>query len=166
MKPILLDIKTGQQKLAVISKASAGEMPLKKDGWQFNWRSLAKTEGAMLFKISLEENPEGAEGMLMLSLMFDEMLYMNNIEVAPQNYGKDGRYENIAGCLLAFACRMSMTHGKGAYKGYLTFDSKTELIELYRNKYGATPAMGQKMFFTPKAGDMLMEKYLGIPAGF
>lgn len=118
----------------------------------------------MFFKITLEESPDQIEGMVMLSLMYDEMLYLNNIEVAPHNYGKGGQYDNVAGCLLAFACRMGMSHGKGNYKGFLAFDSKTELIELYQNKYGATWAMGQKMYFTPEAGDKLMEKYLNIPA--
>jgi len=52
--------------------------------------------------------------------------------------------------------------GKGNYLGFLSFDSKTELIELYQNKYGATFAMGNKMFFDPEAGKKLMKKYLGI----
>lgn len=41
-------------------------------------------------------------------------------------------------------------------------DSKTNLIELYEKKYGATHAIGQKMFFDPVAGKNLMEAYLKV----
>ncbi len=54
------------------------EMPLKKDGWQFNWQKLSKVEGAMFFKITLKNSPAKVEGLLMLTLINDEMLYMNN----------------------------------------------------------------------------------------
>lgn len=90
------------------------------------------------------------------------MLFMNNIEVASHNIGRNKRYENVAGCLLAFACRESFDRGRGNYNGFLSFDSKTELIELYYKKYGASIAMGHKMYFDPEAGKRLMEKYLGI----
>lgn len=94
--------------------------------------------------------------------MNDEMLYMNNIEVAPQNYGSEGKYENIAGCLIAYACLKSIELGQKYYKGYLTFESKTKLIPLYEKKYKATLATGQRMFIEPKAGLELIEKYLKL----
>ena len=71
-------------------------------------------------------------------------------------------YENVAGCLLAYACRKSFEIGRGNYNGYLSFDSKTNLIELYQNKYGANLAMGNKMYFSPETGKNLMKKYLLI----
>lgn len=101
----------------------------------------------------------------MLILINEEMLFMNNIEVAPHYYGSVGKFENVAGSLLAFACYKSFELGKNHYMGYLSFDSKTELIELYQSKYGATFAMGQKMYFDPEAGKRLMSKYLGIEFG-
>lgn len=166
MKPLLLDTETKELKTALIGEVGSKEMPLKKDGWQFMWRGLAKTEGAMFYKIVIEATPNVIEGIIMLTMMYDEMLYMNNIEVAPHNYGNKGQHENVAGCLLAFACRLSQANGKGHYKGFLTFDSKTELISLCENKYGATKAAGQKMFFTPEAGDQLIEKYLNVSADY
>ena len=92
--------------------------------------------------------------------MNDEMLYMNTIEVAPHNYGSNGKYENVAGCLIAFGCLKSFELGKNHYEGYLTFESKTELIQFYQKKYGASIAAGQRMFINPKAGLNLIEKYL------
>ena len=116
----------------------------------------------MLYKLITVDNPERLEGVLMLTLIDEEMLFMNNIEVSPGNYGSEGKYKNVAGGLIAYACYKSFELGKQHYLGYLTFDSKTKLIELYQNKYGATFAMGQKMFFDPQAGKALMRKYLSL----
>lgn len=144
MKVYLKEVQSGELIEAIISKALSKEMPLKKGGWQFNWRQLSKTEGAELYKLTKVETPTEIEGMLMLTLISEEILFMNNIEVAPRNYGSKGKYKNVAGSLLAFACYKSFELGKNYYLGYLSFESKTKLIALYRDKYGATFAMGQK----------------------
>ena len=162
MKVKLIEKKTGIEKLAEIQRITNKELPLKKDGWNFNWRNLFKIEGSEIFKVSLEESPKKIEGILMLTMFNNEMLFMNNVEIAPHNIGKNKKYENTAGILLAFACKESFKKGKGNYLGFLSFDSKTELIELYHIKYGATVAMGHKMFFDPEAGKKLMKEYLKI----
>ena len=162
MKIRLKDVGTGKLYEGQILESFPNEMPLRKDGWQFTWKKLAKVEGAQFYKITLKKSPEAIEGVLMITLINDEMLYMNNVEVAPHNYGRKGKYENVAGCLIAFACKKSVELGKGHYLGFLSFDSKTELISLYQDKYGATWAMGQKMFIDPVNGRKLMGKYLSI----
>lgn len=74
-----------------------------------------------------------------------------------------GRRRSIGALdLLAFGCYKKFEEGKNYYLGYLSFESKTQLIELYQNKYGATFVMGQKIFFEPSAGKELMKKYLTI----
>jgi len=154
--------ESGELIEGLITKASKQDLPSKRDGWQFTWKKLGKTEGAEFYKLSTTEDPETVEGMLMLTLINEEMLYMNNVEVAPHNYGSEGKYDNVAGGLIAFGCYKSFEKGKNYYLGYLSFESKTQLIELYQNKYGATFAMGQKMFFDPDAGKNLMKKFLTI----
>ncbi len=139
----IIEIETGKTLESVIEMAHAKDMPLKKDGWSFNWKNLFKTEGAEFYKLILKDQEKAIEGLIMLSLMNDTMIYMNNIEVAPHNYGSNGRYENVAGALIAFACLQSIEKGKEPYEGYLTFESKTALIEFYINKYGATLAVGK-----------------------
>ena len=100
----LIETNSKKEKDAFILKAKSKDMPTKKSGWQFTWRTLYKTEGAEFYKIILTDNSDNIEGMLMLSVMYDEMLYMNNIEVAPHNLGSKGKYDNVAGCLIAFGC--------------------------------------------------------------
>lgn len=162
MKVYLEEVTSKESIEAVISKAEVKELPLRRDGWQFTWRSLGKTEGSDFYKMTKVDTPSDIEGMLMLTVINEEMLYMNNIEVAPHNYGSKGKYDHVAGCLIAFGCYKSLELGKNSYRGYLSFDSKTELINLYEEKYGATHAMGHKMFFDPEAGKRLIEKYLPI----
>jgi len=160
MKVKILEVETDSFVDAIIEKASLKTLPSKKDGWQFTWRSLFKTEGADLYVLRLEKSKKSVEGVIMLSMMYDDMMYMNNVEVAPDNIGKKGKYDHVAGCLIAFGCLKSIELGKNTYKGYLTFEGKTELIGLYQNKYGATLVMGQKMFIDPWIGEKLVRKYL------
>ncbi len=156
----VIELKSGLNISGKIEMAKRNDMPLKKNGWNFSWRKLFKVEGAELYKISLEKEPQIIQGILMVTLMFDEMLYMNNIEIAPHNIGSKGKYAHIAGCLIAYGCLLSFEYGKGGYKGYLTFESKTELIPLYIERYGAMQVSGQRMFIAPKIGLKLIDKYL------
>jgi hypothetical protein len=160
MRVLIKDTKSGDWSEGLIEVALKKDMPFKKDGWQFNWKKLFQIEGSSFFKLTTLDTPEVIEGMIMLTILNEEMVFMNNIEVAPGNYGEDGKYENVAGCLLGFACYKSFEWGKDPYLGFLSFDSKTQLIEFYQKKYGASWAMGQKMFFTPDAGKKLMKEYL------
>lgn len=167
MKILLLDSKTSNELPGEISEALGNDIPLKKDGWQFNWRSLYKTEGSLFYKlVLLNQDRAEIQGMIMITLINNEMVYLNNVEVAPWNYGKNGRYANVAGCLLAFVCKKSFELGRKHYTGFLSFDSKTALIDLYRKKYGATLAIGHKLFFDPIAGEQLIVKFLGENINF
>ena len=158
----LREVDTGKWEEGEIAPCLTEEMPLRKDGWQFTWRKLAKVEGAHFYKITLKGTPDTLEGVLMVSIINEEMVFMNNVEVAPHNYGNNGKYENVAGSLIAFACLKSFEWGKGPYLGFLSFESKTKLIGFYQQKYGATWAAGQKMFIDPSNGKELMKKYLNF----
>ncbi len=144
---------------AEIILAKSNDMPLKKDDWNFNWRQLFKEHNTQTFILRTKQPPHSIEGVLHL-MSENEMLVMDVLEIAPGNIGRrNKKYDNVAGCLVAFACRESFKI-EGAYKGYLTFVSKTNLIEWYINKYGAEKALGQRMFIDPAAGLSLIGKYL------
>lgn len=160
MKIRIIEVKSNKRVDALISEAFSKDMPTKKSGWQFTWRSLFKTEGAEFFKLALKDDLSNIQGILMFSIMYEEMLYMNNIEIAPHNIGSKGKFDKVAGSLIAFGCLKSFELGKNTYKGYLTFDSKTKLIPLYEERYGATRAMGERMFIDPQQGFKLIDKYL------
>ena len=134
-------------------------IPLKKDGWNFNWRQLSKEENGQTFILRTINSPNQVEGALQLKFEYD-MLVMDALELASHNIGqKNKRYDYVAGCLIAFACRESFKI-EGDYKGFLTFVSKTNLIEWYAKKYGAELALGQRMFIDWGNGEKLIERYL------
>lgn len=162
MDVYLVERETGEKHLATILPALKKDMPLRKHGWQFNWKALSKIKNSLLYKIVLDNDESKLQGMLMLTLVDNEMLFMDNVEVAPHNFGREEKYSYVAGCLIAFASKMSFELGKGNYVGFLVFESKTALIELYQQRYGAEIAMGQRMFIDDVAGKKLIKTYLGI----
>jgi len=153
----ILDKINGELVGSEIIPAGTKAIPLKKDGWNFNWRQLTK-EGKV-FVLRTLDSVEQIQGALCLKIVH-EMLVMEALELAPHNIGqKDKRYDYVAGCLIAFACRESFKI-KGDYKGFLTFVSKTNLIKWYSEKYGAELALGQRMFIDWENTEILIDKYL------
>jgi len=155
----ILDVKNDQLVKAEIVVAESNEIPLKKDGWNFNWRELTKENNSKIFILrTIELNPT-VEGALQLKIEND-MLIMNTLEIAPHNIGrKNKKYDNVAGSLIAFACKESFKL-KSAYKGFLTFMAKTSLMKWYSKKYGASVGLGQRMFIDSKNGLKLIKEYL------
>lgn len=135
------------------------KIPLKKEVWKFDWNKLIKEKNTKTFILRLKNNPKNIEGILQLRIE-NNMLIMNAIEIAPHNISSlNKKYDDVAGCLIAFACRESFKI-EGNYKGFLTFTSKTNLIQWYKKKYGAIQALGQRMYIDDKVGIELIKKYL------
>jgi len=132
--------------------------PLKKDGWNFNWRQIKKEDPCQTFILQTVDTPHVIQGAIKLKVEY-KMLVMDAVEVAPHNFGRNKRYDYVAGCLIAFACRESFKI-EGPYKGFLSFVSKTALMRWYIDKYGAEVALGQRMYIDFEAGKILIEKYL------
>jgi len=154
----ILDNQTDTLVEAEIVKGTLQDMPLKKEGWDFNWRAEIKEADKEVFVLRLlsDDTVQGA-----LSLRKHQgMLTMDLVEIAPRNKGQaNKRYKYVAGCLIAYACQESFQL-EGNYHGYLDFVSKTVLIGLYRAKYHAQSTIGQKMYIDPIGGKKLIEEYL------
>jgi len=155
----ILETKSNRLIEADIYVAERINVPLKKDGWNFNWKQLVHEQDAQTYILKTIEVPQSVEGILHLKVE-SGMLIMDAVEIAPHNIGRNKKkYDYVAGCLIAFACRESFKL-EGSYKGFLTFVSKTNLINWYSEKYGATLALGQRMFIDSEAGEKLINKYL------
>ncbi len=81
---------------------------------------------------------------------------MDLLESAPYNRGKNKLYEGVAGNLVAYACRVSFQHG---FDGYISFTSKTKLIDYYIKTLGASQFGGQLMIINTIAANNLIDKY-------
>lgn len=86
----------------------------------------------------------------------DEFIFVNLVENATFNRGKDKMYLGVGGNLFAFACLNSKELG---YDGFVGFDAKTLLIEHYSKTLGAERALGQRMFISNTNADILINQY-------
>jgi len=142
-------------------------LPSLTDGWRFNFRGNTKAEHLQTYALVCNETPDIVEGCLSFKMRRKVEPYMAYIEIAHHNQGSAKKYENVAGCLIAFACRLSIVHGKGAYKGWLAFDvmeqnknNEIKLLALYCVKYGALRFGDTGMVIPPETGEQLILKFL------
>jgi hypothetical protein len=130
----------------------------KKDGWLFNWKEEFKRPDRDVYKLTIVNNQNVIQGLVSLSVKSDHV-YMHLIESAPFNKGKSKVYAGVPGNLVAFACKLSFQRG---FEGYLSFLSKTNLIDHYEKTLGAIHAGGQLMVINTSAALRLTNKYFDI----
>jgi|HubBroStandDraft_5_1064220.scaffolds.fasta_scaffold154120_2 hypothetical protein len=124
----------------------------KRAGWKFNWKSEAKLDDRILYKLTIEGNPNIIQGLISIS-DYDDHIFLHLIESAPFNFGKPKLYEGVPGNLVAFACKVSRDKG---YEGFVVFISKTKLIHHYEKILGAHPIGGQRMAIGREAAKALV----------
>lgn len=127
----------------------------KKIGWNFNWRAELSNEILEVYKLTITNNPTIIQGIISVSLESDHV-FMNLLESAPFNIGKNKLYEGVAGNLVAHACKLSFMNG---FEGFVSFSAKTKLIEHYEKTLGAYHFGGHKMIIPTDASRKLVERY-------
>ncbi len=127
----------------------------------FDWYSTIGCEVLKLTRVDsteilglmhIEDHPEPGHDYLEIKLL----------EVSSDNRENEKRYENIAGCLIAFACRISVVRGHG---GFIMLISKTQTAAIYAEKYGfinigSIGTIGQRMISDERNARILIKKYL------
>lgn len=169
MRVRIIEVRTNQYVDALIRKGDEYKLPSIHEGWRFNFDRHAKGIGAQNFVLVAKESPTVIEGCLIFKMLNDLQPYMAFIEIAPHNRGHKRKYDLVAGCLIAFACRLSFIYGKGNHEGWLGFDvhepteeDKLKLLANYSKKYRAKWMQNTtSMFIMPEDGKILREIYLG-----
>jgi hypothetical protein len=164
----ILKVSTDELVGATIFDGKKVKLPSIQDGWRFNFDKLSKTlSNAETYVLISEESLESVEGCLIFQMVDKKIPYMAYLEVAPHNQARPKRYDYIAGCLIAFAFKLSVQKGKGDYQAQLFFDVQEEkeenakkLFELYRTKYGALFFRETTLVIIDDAGYNLISKYL------
>jgi hypothetical protein len=127
----------------------------KKNGWHFNWVDEFKDPDRTAYKLVIVNNVDIIQGLISLTPEHDNV-FMHLIETAPFNFGKNKMYEGVPGNLVAFACRQSFLRGT---EGYVSFRSKTKLIDHYTETLGAIHYGGHLMIINTDAALKLIDKY-------
>ena len=127
----------------------------KKNGWSFNWKLELDDYTKEVYKLTITNNPHIIQGLVSLTIEPDHV-FMNLVESAPFNLGKNKLYEGVAGNLVAYACKTSFQKG---FEGFIAFDAKTKLIQYYEKTLGAILFRGQRMIIPTQAAQILLDKY-------
>jgi len=127
----------------------------KKNKWLFNWGEEFKMADRNVFKLTIRNNPDIIQGLVSIS-DYKDHFYLHLIESAPFNLGRHKLYEGVPGNLFAFTCKISWDKG---YQGFISFTSKSKLLNHYEKTLGATHIGGNKMVIFPKEALKLIKKY-------
>lgn len=127
----------------------------KSRGWNFNWKAELKKEGIIVYKLAILGNENIIQGLISLEIRNDHV-FVNIIENAPFNIGKNKVYEGVPGNLFAYACRLSWDNGN---LGLVFFVSKSSLVNHYENSLGAIHVGGFKMVIFPEQAFELIKQY-------
>jgi hypothetical protein len=151
------NVKSGDSFTTEISLLSKSELInlTKKNDWQFNWEIEIKIPSREIYKLTITNNPNIIQGLISLEVKKD-YVYMHLIESAPFNIGKHKTYLGVPGNLVAFACKLSFQRGGD---GYVSFLSKSKLVEHYKKTLGAVRVSGNNMIIATEEALKLTNKY-------
>ena len=125
----------------------------KRNGWAFSWRYELNQNERDVYKLTIVNNPAIIQGLLSFTVETDHV-YMHLLESAPFNRGRGKIYDGVPGNLVAYACKVSFQHGN---EGFVSFQSKTKLIDHYIKTLGAYHFGGHLMIIPTPAAQNLIE---------
>ena len=143
-----------QTEISTLKKSDLKNI-LKKNGWNFDWKAEFNDLKKEVYKLTIVNNPDIIQGLLSITIESDH-IYMDLLESAPFNVGKQKLYEGVAGNLVAYACKTSFQKG---YDGFVAFTAKTRLINHYEETLGAYHFRNQRMIIDTKPAKFLVTKY-------
>lgn len=122
-------------------------------GWKFDWKRIyTQYQIYELFVLGCDE----VQGRLAITIEREGVI-IQNIESAPHNYGRSGRYDWVGEHLCAIACMISYNIGKD---GFCALRPKTKLIKYYIENMHATLINNFLMFIEEPAAKYLIDKFL------
>lgn len=133
----------------------SGIKQVKKIEWAFNWQTEFKDKSKAVFKLTTIANPTIIHGLISLTDK-GHHIFMDLIESAKFNKGRNKLYKGVAGNLVAFACKTSFEKG---YKGVVSFIAKSQRIDHYTQSLGAKLFGGNRMFIDNREALILTTKY-------
>lgn len=129
-----------------------------KSGWNFDWIFEIESKSTV-YKLIVENNTSVIQGLISLTYK-EDFVFVELVESADFNIGRNKVYYGVAGNLFAFACKQSWDNGNF---GYVAFNAKTNLIEHYEKSIGAKQiGNSHQMVIEPQEASSLITKYYTI----
>lgn len=123
--------------------------------WEFDWKFEINISQREVYKLTIINEPNCIHGLMSIEVKSDHV-YLHLIESSSFNKGKNKLYLGVAGNLVAFACKRSFQCG---YMGYVSFLSKTALVQHYESSLGAFHFKDRVMIIETKAAMKLINNY-------
>lgn len=148
--------KNGKVLESLIEKVVDSDYDLvqKSKEYSFDWKVESKNDVYKIYLLGKEKEILGM--MSLIDYPGEYRIHLNLIEIGSSNIGKKKKIENIAGCLIAFACELAFMRG---YSGFVSLQPKTSLIDLYQERYGFRQ-YGRLLALEQDASSLLINKYL------
>lgn len=169
MKIKIIVLGTGNKVDALIKEAKISDMPSIQEYWRFDFKKQMKNlKNATGYILVREDTPQVIEGCMIFQLVNKREPYLAFVEVALHNKGDEKRHDHVAGCLIAFAFKLSLIKGIGEFNGALHFkvgekrkEDEIKLMTLYSTKYNAYRLGDSKIMAIYDAdGEELIQRYL------
>ncbi|MEM9339613.1 MAG: hypothetical protein AAGA66_12840 [Bacteroidota bacterium] len=139
-----------------VIEVSERDLKLISSNWNFDWVAEFNNSETSVFKLIIEQNIKIIQGLISLRYL-DGFIFVELVENADFNIGRNKVYLGVAGNLFAFACKESWDRGD---YGYIAFNAKTNLIPHYKKTLGAVRiGESNQMVIEPKQAVSLINKY-------
>lgn len=149
------NVKSGESFRTQILPFLPNDKGFIKGKWIFDWKKESEETSRKIYKLVTIENPSVIHGLISIEDKRD-LVYMHLLENAKFNKGKEKAYLGVAGNLVAYACKLSFERG---YDGFISFTSKSKLIEHYKKTLGAKIFMGNVMIIDTSESFRLFKRY-------
>ena len=146
--------RTGEKLKAGVIPCTIDELrQLDGNRFEFDWISESSF---MVFRLEVLSSNE-ILGLMSIDLIPVELrLEIRLLELSKENVGRQRRFENVAGILIASACKISFKMG---FFGFVSLIPKTRLIEHYQTRYGFEQ-YGRHLAVDMEKSQSLIKKYL------
>lgn len=154
----IIDTGSGEALLFKIEKVLDRDFEwiAKSSEFDFDWGEERLNE---IYKIYLLETAARGQILGLMSLVDipqEYRVHLNLIEVGLSNRRAYKALDHIAGCLIAYACRLAFIRD---YYGFVSLQPKTKLIALYQSRYGFRQ-YGRLLAVDQDASRELIQKFL------
>jgi hypothetical protein len=128
----IIEVCSGVHKEAIIKAVEPSDFALlTKKRYSFNWQSLKKS--TTIYKLTIQGEKDILGVMALIDYPDEYRIEIKLLASALENQGRNKRYDRIAGCMIAFACRLAQSkYWKFACVSLLP---KTQLVNHYKQKY-------------------------------
>jgi hypothetical protein len=146
--------KTGEKLKAGVIPCTIEELrQLDGNRFEFDWLTESSF---MVFRLEILSSNE-ILGLMSIDLIPVELrLEIRLLELSKENVGRQRRFENVAGILIASACKISFKMG---FFGFVSLIPKTRLITHYQTRYGFEQ-YGRHLAVDMEKSQLLIKKYL------